>query len=183
MKVTFAVSRVVKNDVFLEVDRPGDLLASGIVNGAGTVKEDMVVTAHLIDENHRDVMFGSQTGEHAVAKGSLVFVKGRRGDVHQQIGTVGGQLVHRVVGVHPTLENIFVVPGIFTDGQSDAQTLVCKGPAALAGLEMAPFIKDVIGRQQLLVDVMENALRFQKEQRHYTDFFRRAPGYGPHTRR
>jgi hypothetical protein len=55
------------------------------------------------------------------------------------------------------LKKIFVVPGVFADGESNPCAPEVNGGERVAGLEIASFIEDVVGWQQALVALADQA--------------------------
>ena len=155
MDVAFAGDGVEEDEVFLEgFGLRGDVPV-GREGHAGAVEDERVVATHLVYVNDGTVMLLGDGAKHFDAQGALVDGVGRGGDVEENASSLLDELSDGVAGVARLGPEIFVVPDVFADGDAQLFAAHAIDIILVAGLEVARFVEDVVGRQEHLA-LLEN---------------------------
>ena len=115
------------------------------------IEDEAVVAADLVAHEDGDVVAMGNGGEHLAAHFALGVPEGRRGEVDVDGRILAHQLFQRIEGVETARPEVLVVPGIFADGDGEAQTVEFDDLLAAGGQEVALLIEDVVEGQQPLV--------------------------------
>src|SRR6185437_14574362 len=139
----------VENDeIFFERMRAGDEIAFGVEADAGTVENETVVAADLIDVDDGNFVMAREGAEHVGAEVALVEIVGRGGDVNEDVSSLPYELGDGIAIVEALRPIIFVVPGVFADG--DAELLVGEFDIGLRarGLEVTGFVENIVSGEK-----------------------------------
>ncbi len=142
--------------------RPGDQLAVGIQDQAGSVEDEIVVAAHLIDEHQRAAPAAGGGGQHARAQVPLLDGVGRGGDVDQDLGALGHQLLDGIFPVQPLRPEVGVVPDVLADRDAEAAAAQFDAGDVGGRLEIPPLVEHVVGGQQRLAVQRHHAALVQQ---------------------
>jgi hypothetical protein len=130
--------------------RARDDLALGVHRQRRTVEHQIVLAAHLVHEHQRALPVPCHTSQHARPQVSFLDGEGRRRDVDQEIRARIHQLLDGIFAVQPVRPEVAVVPNVLADGNAQAAPAKGHRRDGGGGLEVAPFIEDVVGGQQRL---------------------------------
>jgi hypothetical protein len=118
------------------------------VGGEGSAVEDqLVVAAHLVDEDGRQLVPRRQLGDHAAPLERLAHVPGRARGIEQHRHTRARELGHRIDVVAHRLS-----PDVLAHAETQRRACVAQGDglAPLRRREVALLVEDVVGREQRL---------------------------------
>ena len=140
-------------DLFLAAGQLGRHLAAGIHHKAGPVEHQLVVAAHLVHIDHRALQFFGGAGGEAMAQGRLGLAKRGCREIEQHIDPVRLQRGYGIGTSQAVALQFLLNPEVFADGETQrpaATSLLELQNGGLVGRpEIAPFVKDVVGGQQL----------------------------------
>jgi len=155
--IAFAGDRVEEDEVFFEgFGLRGDVAVGG-EGHAGAVEDERIVAADLVDVDDRPAVLLGDGAKHFDAQGALVDGVGRGGNIQKDAGSLLDELGDGVAGVAGLGPEILVVPDVFADG--DAQLFVTEAINVIpfARLEVAGFVEDVVGGQEHLALLEDDA--------------------------
>ncbi len=113
------VASIDDDEIFAERRGRGDHVSRGIHREAGAIEYDLIVAAHLIDDDRGNVVPPHHGAEHLLAQLALAEVEGRGVDADDHLRALPHQLVDGVAAIEPVLPELLVVPGVFADGEGD----------------------------------------------------------------
>ena len=97
--------------------RGRDHVSFRIHRKTGAVENNLVVASDLIDHDRRDLVPPHHGAEHLFAQFPFAQVERRAIDADDHAGALLHQLVDRIAPVEPMRPELFVVPGVFADGE------------------------------------------------------------------
>ena len=144
----------------------GDQFSARIQGQRRPIKDQAVVAAHLVAQQHRNAVAPSDGRQHLPSQLALRVPERRRRqvDVHRRM--LRHDLLHRVDGVETPRPEILVVPRVFADGDAQAHAVKLNHLLRTSRREVALFIEDVVERQQALVLFQQQLSAIQPEPRH-----------------
>ena len=92
----------------------------------------------------------------------------RSRNIDNEIGAVFDHAGYRINRVKLLRKEILVIPNVLTDGQPYFADLIEKRRVFRAWFKISGFVKDVIGRKESLVDLMEHLIFVKEDSRVYT---------------
>src|SRR6185437_7827298 len=112
---------------------------------ARTVEDKTIVSADLIHVNDGEFMVAGESLEHVDALAAFVQIVGRRGNIKQDASSLPDEFGDRIAIVHALRPEIFVVPTIFANG--DSQLLAVKSEIRLRarGLKITRLVENIVG--------------------------------------
>ena len=135
-------------EVFGEVFGLGDELAGGAEDGGVAVEDEVVVSSNLVDVDDGYVPALCLEAEEFVAVFVFSQDEGGGGDVEEDFGAGVGEGFDGVEVVEGMLEEFFIVPEVFANGNACGVGIE-EGDfgigAGAARLEVAGFIENVVG--------------------------------------
>ncbi len=150
VEIAFASSSVEQNEVlFKPFGLRSDFACSG-EGGAGTIEDQRVVAADLIDVNDRAVVVDSCGTKHTKAKEAFFDGERRSGNVDENASALLDQFGDGVAGVHRRGPERFVVPDVFANGDAELLLVETVDVLFVARLKIAGFVEDIVGRKKHL---------------------------------
>ena len=127
-----------------------DHLAARVQCQARSIEDQVILTADLIDEDQGASPTPGHLGQHARAQVALLHSVGRGRNVDEQVGARGHQLLDGILAIQAPGPEIAIVPHVLADRDAEAMAGEVDRGHGLGRLEIAPFIENVVGRQQRL---------------------------------
>ncbi len=124
---------------------------------ARTIKYETVVAANLIDVDDGNVMLAGESAKHVEPEAALVNrVRGSR-DIQKNAGSLPHKLGDGIAFIQALCPEIFVVPGILANGDAELLFVEANDRLRMRGLEITRLVEDVVGGQQHLALLENNA--------------------------
>src|SRR5262249_23323330 len=143
--------RVHDYEILIKALGPRDHSTERVQRHAAAIKNDIVVSADLIDVNERHAVFHYLVFKHAQLHRPLSHRIRRGGDVQQQVGPALHQRLNRVGPVKPLRPEIAVVPYVLAYADAQAIAPEVEHADGEGRLKVAGFIKHVVSGEQGLV--------------------------------
>ena len=139
--------------LLLAAGQLGHHRAAGIHHKAGPVEHQLVVAAHLVHIDHRALQFLGGAGGQAMAQGRLGLAKGGGREIEQHIDPVRLQRGYGIGTSQAVALQFLLNPEVFADGETQrpaaTSLLELQNGGLVGSSEITPFVKDVVGGQQL----------------------------------
>lgn len=128
---------------------------------AGSVEEEFVVGAGLVDVEHGGAQSRGGAGDGVEPPSELVAGEGARREIDDEV--CGGCVVDGV-GAVAGFEGLVVAgPEVFADGEQEALAAEGDGGDLVAGQEVAGLVEDVVGGEQDLVVAGDDGAILEQE--------------------
>ena len=124
---------------------------------ARSVEDQVVLSADLIDEDQGAGPMPGHVGQHARSQVTLGHGVGRGRNIDEQVSARSHQLFDGIFAIQAPGPEIAVVPHVLADRDAEAMAGEVDRGHGLGWLEIAPFIENVVGRQQRLAVDRNNA--------------------------
>src|SRR5215467_399946 len=136
-----------ENQIFLERLPLRDHVALPVEHQARSIEHQAVVSSNLIYKRHRNMIIAGNRGEHLTPQFALSCPERRSRNVQHKISTSMDQRFDRIHAVQPAWPEMFIVPGIFTNGERHLLPAKREQKLTASRSKISRFIENVIGGQ------------------------------------
>ena len=88
-------------------------------------------------------------------------IRGVFQSLYREVDPFGFEFFYRISPIQPRWPEIFVVPKVFTNSNSDPLSTQRNGMVRFSGFKIAIFVKNIVRGQKRLVDPMGDLTRFE----------------------
>src|ERR1035441_2118894 len=140
------------HEALLDLGGGLDAAPAAVEHHRVAVEDELVVPSHEVERRHGHAPVARVAGQHPAPQARLAFRERRRGDHDHERRAALDQRFPRVVVIQaPLSPEVLVIPEVLADGQPQPFPAERQDDAAVARLEPAPFVENVVRRQERLL--------------------------------